>query len=163
MIKNVILTTICILFLPKVGLGKESEGDTKNPIVRYSKGHLKPTLTDGFDRTGFSILGAGAVLGLVAHQYDHKVKKYFDRKERLGSGLTDFGNSFGTRYLNVLVAGIQMIWDPSNGASHIEGLLGTTVMVLAMKKSIHRTRPNGENEDSFPSGHTSIALLLLEV
>lgn len=124
---------------------------------KYYSSHLKPTFTDGFDQTGFIILGLGGVLGIVAHQYDKKMAKFFTEKERLGPTLTDFGNSFGTRYLNVVVAGTQMIWDRSNGLAHLEALLGTTVMVTAIKKSVNRTRPNGENQDSFPSGHTSAA------
>lgn len=147
--------TIFIAFsLPFLSFGQESE---KATLSNYYSGHIKPTFTDGWDATGLTILGVGSLLGIVAHQYDQKVKNYFNREERLGKTLTDFGNSFGTRYVNVMIAGIQMIWDPSNGLAHIEGLLGTTIMVLAMKNSIHRTRPNGENEDSFPSGHTSAA------
>lgn len=125
--------------------------------TKYIDSHLKPAFRDGWDTGGLMILGSGAVLGLVAHQYDQKVKLWFNKKNRMGSALTDFGNSFGTRYVNILAAGIQMIWDRSNGLSHLEGLLGTNLMVFTMKKSIHRTRPNGENEDSFPSGHTSTA------
>ena len=129
----------------------------KMNVTKYYQSHLRPGFTDGFDSTGYTILATGAALSLVAKQYDEKVKRYFNKKQRLSPSVTDFGNSFGTRYVNVLVAAIQMIWDRSNGLSHIEGLLGTTVMVLAAKKSVHRTRPNGENEDSFPSGHSSIA------
>ncbi|TNF01139.1 MAG: phosphatase PAP2 family protein [Deltaproteobacteria bacterium] len=125
--------------------------------TKYVESHLKPTFTDGWDTGGLLILGTGTVLGIAAHQYDDKVKRWFNKESRLGSGLTDFGNSFGTRYVNIVAAGIQMIWDRSNGLSHLEGLLGTNLMVFIMKKSIHRTRPNGENEDSFPSGHTSTA------
>jgi len=125
--------------------------------TKYIDSHLKPTFRGGWDPGGLMILGSGAVLGLVAHQYDDKVKLWFNKKNRMGSALTDFGNSFGTRYVNILAAGIQMIWDRSNGLSHLEGLLGTNLMVFTMKKSINRTRPNGENEDSFPSGHTSTA------
>jgi hypothetical protein len=133
------------------------EQKDKFTIKNYAKAHLKPTFVDGFDRTGWTILGTGAVLGLMAKQYDEKVKDYFNEKRPMSRSLTDFGNSFGTRYLNVFIAGIQMIWDRSNGLAHIEGLIGTTVMAVSLKKAIHRTRPNGENEDSFPSGHTSAA------
>ncbi|MCO4794005.1 MAG: phosphatase PAP2 family protein [Bacteriovoracaceae bacterium] len=136
------------LFIGSLNLVAQSE---------YIEGHLKPTFKDGFDSNGYLILGTGAVLGLVAHQYDHKVQRWFNSKKRMSTGLTKFGNSFGTRYVNILVAGTQMIWDRSNGLAHLEGLLGTNLMITAMKKSIHRTRPNGENEDSFPSGHTSTA------
>lgn len=125
--------------------------------TKYVESHLKPTFTNGWDTGGMMILGTGTVLGIVAHQYDDKVKRWFNKESRLSSGLTDFGNSFGTRYLNIAAAGVQMIWDRSNGLAHLEGLLGTNLMVFSMKKSIHRTRPNGENEDSFPSGHTSTA------
>lgn len=136
---------------------KVSDPKEKLSVKNYISGHIRPTFVDGWDMTGLSILASGAVLGVIAHQYDDKVKSYFNRQERLGSALTDFGNSFGTRYVNIMIAGIQMLWDPSNGLAHIEGLLGTTVMVVAMKNGIHRTRPNGDGEDSFPSGHTSAA------
>lgn len=128
-----------------------------NKVQAYYKSHLRPTAVDGFDNIGISILVIGAISGVLAHRYDNKINRYFNKKERLGGSLTDLGNSFGTRYLNLVVAGIQMIWDRSNGVAHVESLLGTTLMVIAMKKSIHRTRPNQDNEDSFPSGHTSIA------
>ena len=126
-------------------------------LKKFSKAHLIPALTDGFDTKGVTILGTGALLSLIAHQYDDKVKSYFNKKNRLGSTLTDFGNSFGASYVNIFVAGMQMIWDRSNGMAHFEALAGSTLMTFSMKKSIHRTRPNGENEDSFPSGHTSTA------
>lgn len=121
------------------------------------EGHLKPSFVDGIDVTGGLILLTGAAASLAATEYDQKVKRFFNKKPRLGTNLTSFGNSFGTRYLNIMIAGVQMIWDPSNGMAHLEALLGTNVMVFMMKKSIHRTRPNGANEDSFPSGHTSSA------
>jgi hypothetical protein len=136
-----------------IGLTAYSQENWHN----YYNGHLKPTFTDGFDWTGATILGIGGALGIVAHQYDEKIKISFGKRNYINSDLTSVGNSFGTRYVNVIVAGIQMIWDRSNGLAHLEGLLGTTAMVLLMKNTIHRTRPNGEDEHSFPSGHTSAA------
>lgn len=121
----------------------------------FYKSHLKPGATDGFDQTGLVILSSGALAGIVAHRYDEEVKDYFNEKRRVDKSLTEFGNSLGSRYLNVAIAGIQMIWDRSNGLAHLEALLGSTLQVAFMKNTIHRTRPNGENENSFPSGHTS--------
>lgn len=156
---QIFLTAFILIFLQFSAYGSErkQEKNEKLTVKNYYSGHIKPTFKDGWDRTGFGILATGAILGVVARQYDAKVKNHFNREERLGKTLTDFGNSFGTRYVNIMIAGIQMIWDPSNGLAHIEGLLGTTVMVLAMKNTIHRTRPDGSSEDSFPSGHTSAA------
>lgn len=147
------LLLICVFSLDV----KSSEQSVKHSrgLYQYSKTHLIPTMTNGFDLAGLGILGAGAALGLFSHRYDRKVQQFFNEKPRLGSKLASFGNSFGTRYINVAIAGIQMIWDPSNGLAHLEGLLGTTLMITALKQSINRTRPNGENENSFPSGHTS--------
>ena len=98
-----------LLILPLIGNTQEKAEESKMGVIKYSKSHLVPTFKDGFDKNGFIILGSGALLGLVANQYDDKIKRAFNKKSYIGSSLTDFGNSFGTRYLNIAVAGIQMI------------------------------------------------------
>ncbi len=135
----------------------EKTKEIKPVFRKYLDSHLIPTFTDGFDRSGFVILGAGAVAGILAHQVDDNVNRFFTSKRHASQTITDIGNFFGTRYFNLIAAGVQMIWDPTNGLAHVEGILGANLMVFAMKKSVSRVRPNGKDDDSFPSGHTATA------
>lgn len=160
MFRNSYFNLICsILFLVltinchKLLAAENEQGTILN---NFWNGHFKSTIKDGWDLEGISILGTGALAGYISHKYyDQKVKNHFNKKRRLGETLTDFGNSLGTRYINIIIAAGQMYWDTSNGFSHMESLLYTTILVYPIKMLVHRTRPNGENEDSFPSGHTS--------
>lgn len=58
-----------------------------------------------------------------------------------------------------LALGSTYIWkDNANGAFQFSKVLASTLALsYALKFAIHKPRPNGENNNSFPSAHTSVA------
>lgn len=58
-----------------------------------------------------------------------------------------------------LALGSTFIWkDGQKGTYQFsKALAGTIVLTYGLKLAINKERPNGENNNSFPSGHTSVA------
>ncbi|MDD7886743.1 phosphatase PAP2 family protein [Flavivirga sp. 57AJ16] len=58
-----------------------------------------------------------------------------------------------------LALGSTFIWqDGQKGAYQFsKALIGAVVLTYGLKLAINKERPNGENNNSFPSGHTSVA------
>ena len=60
--------------------------------------------------------------------------------------------------LPVLAAGVAWAQGDTEGMKELTySLSGAYVATTALKKSIHATRPDGSDHESFPSGHTAVA------
>lgn len=80
------------------------------------------------------------------------------------SALAGGGNSWGTASdvlalgLPALAAGAAWAQNDSDGMKSLTYALGSTyAATTVLKKSIHATRPDGSDNESFPSGHTALA------
>ncbi len=110
-------------------------------------------------------LGAGAAMTAGAHQYDGDAQDYF-RERPMNESASDFGNQvWGDGLFQAgLAASIMMTGyaagDPQTsdlGETLAEALIIQGITVNLIKPVAGRERPNGENDLSFPSGHTSTA------
>lgn len=115
----------------------------------FSKHNLKPLL-----------IGSGATA--LATLADDEVKEYFGESRRL-EALGEIGAVVGSPLVLGGFSGAMLIWGyntendrlRSFGFSLTQGFIVNGAVTLGLKAAIPRTRPNGEDELSFPSGHTS--------
>jgi len=113
---------------------------------------------------GYVILGSGAALSGLALMADKPVREFMTQKAYLPHWLDAVADSyvdhywaFGVSALGALGYGIQTgnygesfrYWAMAN--------LGTIGVTYALKYGIGRTRPDGSDQKSYPSGHTSVA------
>jgi membrane-associated phospholipid phosphatase len=80
------------------------------------------------------------------------------------SALAGGSNSWGTASdvlalgLPALAAGAAWAQNDSEGVTSLTYSLGSAyAATMVLKKSIHATRPDGSDNESFPSGHTAMA------
>ncbi|MCC6276412.1 MAG: phosphatase PAP2 family protein [Oligoflexia bacterium] len=146
---NKVVVVLCLVigFISSKGLGQESVGS-----------HISSTLTDGFDRTGLLILGSGALLTAIAFNHDVLVKKAWEDHQRMGSSVSKVGDFWGMGIAQAGIALGQLIFDREKGVPSAEALIASTVVIYGLKYSTQRSRPDSETHNSFPSGHTQIAM-----
>jgi len=115
----------------------------------FSKQNLKPLL-----------LGSGATA--LASVADDDVQEYFGATRR-AKALGDIGAVVGHPLVLGSFSGTMLLWGYNTENDHLrsfgfsltQGFIVNAGMTAALKAVIPRTRPNGENENSFPSGHAS--------
>ncbi|HVK62350.1 MAG TPA: phosphatase PAP2 family protein [Bdellovibrionales bacterium] len=108
-------------------------------------------------------IGTGAFFG--ARLLDEEARDYFGGQQRIGN-LSKIGNDYlGTAVPGALLAGGLWAYgefapDPFSkhaGQAQFESLIVTILLVSALKAAIQRNRPDGSDDDSFPSAHTAMA------
>lgn len=124
---------------------------------------LKPTLIKSVDKTGLTIIGAGAVSTLAIHQYDGKIYNY-NQKHPIIFSEKDVDNlgHFGDGKIGAGIAIAQIIFDQENGIKHFKALLLSAISHATVSTLIYkRDRPDGSDTltGSFPSGHTAAAFV----
>ncbi|MFI8603455.1 phosphatase PAP2 family protein [Cellulophaga baltica] len=144
--KRKILTVLVIFILGKVAAQVDST--TVNPKTNLLRKSMVP----------LSLIGAGILLS------DSGFEKSFNTSSRNWIG-NDFETNLDdyTRYAPVAtifmadVAGVKAKnhWFDQTKNLAISMIL-TDVFTRALKKNIYKLRPDGSNENAFPSGHTSI-------
>ncbi len=115
------------------------------------------------DTGGKAIIGSSVLGFTLAREFDPAARDYFNGQNRIG-GLSHLGNDFlGTGVPGILAgAGLWIYGAESRspyefhaGIASLESLFETFVLTSVLKITVQRTRPDGSNTASFPSGHTS--------
>ncbi|QXP51432.1 phosphatase PAP2 family protein [Cellulophaga sp. HaHa_2_95] len=144
--KRKILTILVIFILGKATAQLDST--TVKPKTNLFKKSTVP----------LSLIGAGILLS------DSGFEKSFNTNSRNWIG-NDFETNLDdyTRYAPVAtlfisdVAGVQAKNHWFDQTKHLAiSMILTDVFTRALKKNIYKLRPDGSNENAFPSGHTSI-------
>lgn len=144
---------------------------TANPYATTTADHELGHYAANLGRNLKGILGRGnmrplligAGLALSGSLLDRRAEGYFDRHPYPGAGRT--GARMGQ---TLVVAGLTAGLFGAGALSHegrfhdatydlSQAVLVNTAYTFALKNTIHRTRPDGSNALSFPSGHTSTA------
>lgn len=107
---------------------------------------------------------------LVAHAWDDDVRDYFSSGNRLGT-FEEVGNKLGgAAVLGSSVAALFVagqLQDDAKFRRFTYDLAVASVLNAAvtggLKLAVDRTRPNGQNQASFPSGHTSATFTVATV
>lgn len=143
--------------VPGVAPAPETFYDPGESLVEGTKNLVAPD--------NLMIFGVGAVVALGAMAFDDDVVDAFAGRNRLGSS-TNFGNKFWGTGAPALLLGVGGIaygalakdgYAAHTGQAHLEAGLVTFLATQALKRTVRRERPDGSNDLSFPSGHTSSA------
>lgn len=111
---------------------------------------------------------AGLALTRIAHHYDGPAGR---DAARSWAETVDIGDSYGNGlYLGALTA---TVWGygaltghadaRQTGGSMMKGLILDAIVVNSLKSAVGRTRPDGTDARSFPSGHTTAAFTISTV
>ena len=155
---------LALIFFSKSGFSYEDPTQGKPFFPWLWEEQFKPTIINGFDQNGLTILSVGAVTTIAAHQYDEDVVSHNRKKHHL---LMDANTSkkfahVGSGVLGVSIALAQIVWDQPNGLMHGRAIALTTISHVTLAFLIHRKRPDGRADylpfpSSYPSGHASSA------
>lgn len=125
---------------------------------------FKPTIQASYDKTGISILTAGALTTAFSHQYDTDVyeqnvegKNLFINKNTA----RDLAH-IGSGALGVSIAATQILFDQENGLMHARALALTSLTHVTLAFLVQRPRPDGRGDflpfpSAYPSGHAASA------
>jgi hypothetical protein len=110
------------------------------------------------------VLGAGGAAAGIAHIWDDDLKQQVEESPQFNSAL-DAGHTYGAFGVQAVVGigmyGVGWLFDSSSlavtGADIMRAQLVSQVWVQALKFTTQRTRPDGSNDQSFPSGHSASA------
>jgi membrane-associated phospholipid phosphatase len=137
---------ICILFFHLSIVAK----------TNYYSNHLKPSVLDGFDTTGFLILLIGGATAATIQPQDANNNQWVKDNIQIGKSTLKFGDFFGSGLPGLAIAAAQYEHSEPHGRAHFEAILYNGVTVAALKGTFNKERPNGGNH-SMPSGHVSTA------
>lgn len=124
------------------------------------KEHTKSTVTDAFDSTGIWILGIGSLTTIIAHQFDQQVREGAKDHQSMSPSLSKVGEFWGSGIPEVATLGTQYFFDQNKAIAGFEGLILGSLVVQGFKYTVHRERPDGSEDVSFPSGHTQASFSL---
>jgi PAP2 superfamily protein len=110
------------------------------------------------------VLGAGGAAAGIAHIWDDDLKSEVENSPQLNDALAP-GHTYGAFGVQALIGvgmyGVGWLSDSSSlavtGADIMRAQLVSQVWVQAIKFTAQRTRPDGSNDQSFPSGHSASA------
>jgi membrane-associated phospholipid phosphatase len=110
------------------------------------------------------VLGIGGGAALVGHIWDDDLADEVETNVRLNSAMEP-GHTYGAFSFQVLVgAGLYTVgWFSDHGGLARTGgdimraQLLSQLYVQGLKFTVQRTRPDGSNDQSFPSGHSASA------
>jgi len=126
-------------------------------VDHYFKG-LKRTYSE---ESNLAYLGAGASLGLAIRPFEEEISAALGKEDedllskapdKFGGPLAVLSASALTYFLGNVTKNPQLT---KTGLVLLEATVTSQLLTLAIKQVSNRPRPNGENDHSFPSGHTS--------
>lgn len=138
-----------------------------HPDVYRPLEHLAAGAQDLPSSVNTIILGAGIGSTLIAFSLDNSFRNYFANQDRL-RGFENLGNLWGSPVISfgigfgILGTGLafERPYEIEVAKSLFEALFVDTALVLSLKVSVLRERPDGSDHYSFPSGHSSNAFTI---
>jgi len=113
---------------------------------------------------GYIMLGTGAGLAGLAHFADDPVQKFMSTHAILPHAVNKFADSYVDYYWAFGVSALGAVGRGALDGNYSKPLrywaassISTIAVTYALKYGVGRLRPNGENTQSFPSGHSSVA------
>jgi hypothetical protein len=114
-------------------------------------------LAVGTGATAFTWAGFDTQNGLAGQLQGWNTPGLFDFGNFYGEGWVEGFGAVGSWSIGALVEDRRL---QEFGRDASESLLLSTVLVTGLKNAVHRERPDGSNDQSFPSGHTIIAFCI---
>jgi len=131
-------------------------------IPEYGFDGMKNSITE---KSNLMILGTTGLGAFLAYQVDDRVQDYAQKEQLLPDRVSQFGDLYGETWSAWLLPASIIITSKSANESNHEmleklefatsALVANGVVTVILKKLIGRERPNGSNNRSMPSGHTS--------
>lgn len=113
---------------------------------------------------GYVILGSGAAVSGLAMMADETVRSRMTERQYLPPVLDHVADSYVDHYWAFGVSALGAVARGYHTDNYLKPLrywamsnVSTVALTYALKFSVRRTRPNGRNDLSYPSGHTSVA------
>ncbi len=168
-IKDMVFRKATILFVLIIFFGSVNAQDRYESfptwvksIPEYGFTGMKYSVTQ---KSNLLILGTTGLGALMAYQYDEKVKNFAQKEGLLPKRVSQFGDIYGVMGAAILLPISIIITSKATHESNREmkeklefatsTLVANGVTTVILKKLIGRERPNGLNNHSMPSGHTS--------
>jgi len=167
------LRTVCVFALllslalqAGSGWAQELPPDAPSPPLAFTPKHLGRAGGHLGNRDLLIGLGIGSLAALAVSTADDEISDWFVEHEPLGSDAVDIGYRIGHRETVaassiLLVGGGLAFGSPhvrDTGLLFIESHLVVAGVTEILKSVVGRTRPDGSNDKSFPSGHASSAM-----
>ena len=131
-------------------------------IPEYGFNGMKNSITQ---KSNLFILGTVSLGSLLAYQFEDQVQDYVQREGLLPDRVSQFGDLYGGIWsvwlLPVSIIITSKAIDESNHEMFgklefaASALVANGVTTIILKELIGKKRPNGSNNRSMPSGHTS--------
>jgi len=122
----------------------------------YSE-QVEPVRARAFDTTSQKLILSGFGSMWLAQTQDSEMRHQWKDNQSIPAETADYGDNFGRYAVGPLIALGQLYWDRDHGVSHARALIYTGAVTQVLKMSLQRRRPNGSDNYSMPSGHTSSA------
>lgn len=159
--------TLLLFISPAPGLSQTPEGFTALSVRSSASGEAswaKRLWRSELTRT----LVAGLALTRIATHFDSPARRDMAAQNWLEFGGVDAGDTYGDGAqlvaLSAATWGLGAIAGKpelrQTGGTMIKGLVLDAVLVASLKSAVGRTRPDGSDTRSFPSGHTSGAFTI---
>lgn len=163
--KKIFLFLLCLTPLSALAWQDPTGGKPFFPWVWEDQ--LKPTLKKSVDGEGVTILAIGTGITWGTRVYDHKI---FDHHKvhsdmLIGKKDSEYWGKVGNGLIGASVAGLQLVFDQSNGLKTVRTLLLASTSHIMVSAVARRNRPENKTDflswpSSFPSGHTTSAFAL---
>jgi membrane-associated phospholipid phosphatase len=122
------------------------------------KNELAPTWNRATDSTSIRLLQFYLPALFLSQSVDSEVRDQWKQNQVMPAKVSEFGDKIEVYGIGPLFALSQYLYfDEYKGAAHLRAILVTGAATQLLKYSVQRRRPDGSNNVSFPSGHTSDA------
>ncbi len=167
-----LLLMALLAMVPPVGAqeapdaGIQESPEAPSPPLAFTPGHLARAGGELGHRDLLLGLGIGSLAALAISSVDEEISDWFVEQEPLGNNARDIGDRIGHRETVAigalaLTGGGLAIGSPyvrDTGLLFLESHLVVAGVTELIKSLTGRTRPDGSNDKSFPSGHASSAM-----
>ena len=148
--------------LPDIAEPPETMATRESPPIDSFPGQLLQNFKGLFSKHNLKPVLIGAAATGVSSLADQELRDYFSEPRRVRE-VGDVGAIVGHPLTLGGFAGGMLLWSYQTendrframGFSLTQGFIVNGTMTLGLKALVRRTRPNGEDRASFPSGHTS--------
>lgn len=136
------------------GAPSSSDGASAGSVILS---HWRQTAKDGFDLTGLGIIAGGIAGVMIAQPHDYENRAAWSQYQKMSPDTAKIGNYLGTGLWGISVTIAQYFLDRERAYAHAESLLLAFETTIVLKWMNQRNRPNSDDRQSMPSGHTSTA------
>ncbi len=119
---------------------------------------LNPTWEVAKDETSYRLLKFYIPSFFLAQSLDGKMKEQWQNHQVMPESTSRWGDRLEVYGIGPLWALSNYYWgDTEKGASHLRAISYTAIVTHTLKATVRRKRPDGSDNFSFPSGHSSDA------